>query len=190
MWDVTHTLNGTASLNARNGALSGINVEQLLRRLEKRPLSGNGDYRSGRTPFDQLVLSVKIEQGIVSVQKLQIQGPSVRLTMAGQASVPTRDLDLEGNATLVSSATASEFQLPFEIQGLWDDPIILPDASSLIRHSGAAAPLLDAVKRHSAGDAVRSVIDQLFAAPPDGAAPQPPAPAATPAAAALPKTSQ
>jgi AsmA protein len=50
VWDVTHTLNGTASLKAHDGALTGIDVEQLLRRLEKRPLSGNGDF--GSEPYD------------------------------------------------------------------------------------------------------------------------------------------
>ena len=71
---VTNTLSGTASLNAHNGALAGINVEQLLRRLERRPLSGNGDFRSGRTPFDQLVLTLKMEQGQVSVDDMHLTG--------------------------------------------------------------------------------------------------------------------
>jgi AsmA protein len=170
VWALTHTLNGTASVDAQGGALSGLNVEQLLRRLEKRPLSGNGDFRSGRTPFDRLALNVKIAQGTVSIVDLHIDGPSVRLKVAGQASVPSRDLDLRGKATLVSTDTASAFELPFAVEGPWDDPLLLPDASSLIRHSDAAAPLLEAVKKHSAGDAVRSVIDQLFAAPPPAGA--------------------
>jgi AsmA protein len=176
---LTNTLNGTASLTAHNGALVGLNVEQLLRRLERRPLSGNGDFRSGRTPFDQLVLNLAIDHGMVAVQDMHIDGPAVRLAVGGQASVPMRDLDLKGTATLISSATTTEFELPFVIQGRWDDPIMLPDPQSLIRHSGAAAPLLDAVKGRTAGDAVRSVIDQLMAQPPAE-------PAAAPVAAPVP----
>ena len=38
---------------------------------------------------------------------------------------------------------------------------MLPDAQSLIRRSGAAAPLLDAVRDRKTRDAVRSAIDQL-----------------------------
>jgi AsmA protein len=177
---MTNTLNGTASLTAHDGALVGLNVEQLLRRLERRPLSGSGDFRSGRTPFDQLVLNLAIDHGMVAVQDMHIDGPAVRLAVGGQASVPMRDLDLKGTATLISSATTNEFELPFVVQGRWDDPIMLPDPQSLIRHSGAAAPLLDAVKGRTAGDAVRSVIDQLMAAPPaepavaPAAAPAPP----------------
>jgi len=163
---VTNTLNGTASLVAHDGALAGINVEQLLRRLERRPLSGNGDFRTGRTPFDQLALSIKIQQGQISVEDMHLSAPAVRLVVGGHVSVPTRDLDLKGVATLVSNETANEFDLPFVVQGQWDDPIMLPDAQSLIRRSGAAAPLLESIKtRNDAGAAVRSVIDKLFAAP-------------------------
>lgn len=184
VWAVTRTLNGTASLNAHDGALVGINVEQLLQRLEKRPLSGNGDFRTGSTAFDRLALNVKIDQGLISVQRLEFNGPAVKLQLAGEASVPSRDLDLQGTATLVSANSADDFALPFTVQGPWDSPVPLPDASSLIRHSNAAAPLLEAVKRHSAGDAVRSVIDQLFAAPHATPAPAPPTPATATAPAA------
>ncbi len=179
---VTHALNGTASAQCHSGALNGINVEQLLRRLERRPLSGSGDFRSGSTPFDQLAINLKIDQGTVSIDDMHIDGPSVRLAVGGQASVPTRDLDLKGVATLVSTASADEFDLPFVVQGPWDDPIMLPDAQSLIRRSGAAAPLLDAAKTHNASDAVRSVIDQLLASPSGSA----PAPAVSPASTTAP----
>jgi AsmA protein len=176
---VTRALNGTASVIARSGALSGINVEQLLRRLQRRPLSGSGDFRSGSTPFDELAINLKIDQGTVSVDDMHIDGPSVKLAVGGQASVPTRDLDLKGVATLISTASADEFDLPFVVQGPWDDPIMLPDPQALIRRSGAAAPLLDAAKTHNASDAVRSVIDQLLASPSGSAPPPAVSPAST-----------
>jgi AsmA protein len=174
---VTHALNGTAALNASSGALNGINIEQLLQRLERRPLSGNGDFRSGRTPFDQLAINLKVEQGTVSINDMHIDGPSVRLEVTGQASLPTRDLDLRGVASLISTSSDNEFDLPFVVQGPWDDPIMLPDPQSLIRHSGAAAPLLNAAKTY-----VRSVIDQLLASPPAPAAPTPASTTAAPKA--------
>jgi AsmA protein len=101
--------------------------------------------------------------------------------------VPSRDLDLKGVATLVSSTSAEEFDLPFVVQGPWDDPIMLPDAQSLIRHSGAAAPLLDTGRPRNAGDAVRAVIDQIMAAPqPPAGAPPAVSPASTTAPAPKP----
>ncbi len=160
---VTHTLNGTATLKGENGAIAGLDIEQLLRRLERRPLSGSGDFRTGRTPYDKISVALKIVQGKVSVQDVQVTGPSVKLALAGTASIPHRELDMTGTAALVAAARAGAvpFALPFIVQGSWDDPIMLPDAEALIRRSGAAAPLLNAVRERSARDAARSVIERL-----------------------------
>ena len=165
---VTQTLNGTANLTGTNGALAGLNVEQLLRRLERRPLSGGGEFRSGRTPFDKMTVTLKINQGMVTVEDVKIEGAAVVLGLAGSASIPARELDLKGTAALVTPPKpgATPFELPFIVQGSWDDPIMLPDPESLIRRSGAAAPLLNAVRERSTRDSVRSAIERLTGSTP------------------------
>ncbi len=94
---------------------------------------------------------------------MQITGPTVRVALAGSASIPSREVDLTGTAALVSLAKEKvrPFELPFFVQGAWDDPVMLPDAEALIRRSGAAAPLLKAVRERDGRDAVRSVLDRL-----------------------------
>jgi AsmA protein len=174
---VTKTLTGAATLTGLKGAVTGVNVEQLLRRLERRPLSGGGDYKSGRTPYDKLTAALSIEQGIVSVDEVRMDGQAVRLSLAGKASIPARDLDFTGTASLIS-ANASEspgFELPFMVRGAWDEPLMLLDTQSLIRRAPAAAPLLDAVRDRRARDAVRSAIDRLVGNNP-AAAPATPKP--------------
>ncbi len=47
---LAQSLDGTANLTGHDGAIAGFNVEQLLKRLERRPLSGAGNFRSGSTP--------------------------------------------------------------------------------------------------------------------------------------------
>jgi AsmA protein len=166
---VTRTLNGLANIKANRGSLAGLNLEQLLRRLERRPLSG-GDFRGGRTPFDKLTVALKIAQGTASVDEVQMEGASVKVAVGGSVSIPARDMDLKGTATLVgpSAGERSQFELPFVVQGRWDDPVMLPDAQLLLRRSEAAAPLLDAVRERRGRDAVRSAIDQLTRMPPPG----------------------
>ena len=44
---LAQSLDGTAMLTGHDGAIAGFNVEQLLKRLERRPLSGGGNFRSG-----------------------------------------------------------------------------------------------------------------------------------------------
>ena len=170
---VTRTLSGTAGLVGTNGALAGLNVEQLLRRLERRPLSGGGEFRSGKTPYEKITVALKIAKGTVTVDDVKIDGSAVKLALAGSASIPDRELDLKGTAALMATAKAgaTPFELPFIVQGSWDDPIMLPDPEALIRRSGAAAPLLNAVRDRTARDAVRSAIEKLTGGAPSGAIP-------------------
>jgi AsmA protein len=164
---LTRTLNGQAKLLARQGGLAGVGLEPLLRRLERRPLSGSGDFRSGRTPFERLTVALKIAHGTATVEDGRMEGAAVRVVLAGSASIPARDLDLKGTAGLVSAGAAdpAAFELPFVVQGRWEDPVMLPDAQILIRRSGAAAPLLNAVRERRARDAVRSAIETLTRVP-------------------------
>ncbi|MGD9923511.1 MAG: AsmA family protein [Pseudorhodoplanes sp.] len=147
VYALTRTLDGEATLSMNKGALTGLNVEQLLRRLERRPLSGGSEFRTGRTPFQSLSVRMKIAKGNVTVEDMDLRGTAVRLALAGEASIPARDLDLKGVATLIAAnANTKPFELPFAVQGLWDDPLLLPDAQILIQRSGAAAPLLEALR--------------------------------------------
>ena len=182
---LTRTLSGSATLSAQKGALAGFNVEELLRRLERRPLSGGGEFRTGRTPYEQLTVSLKLAKGMASIEDVHLEGSAVRLALAGSASIPTRDLDLTGTAALVQASvgdSASGFELPFVVQGSWDDPVMLPDTQILIQRSPAAAPLMDAIKDRRNLDALRSAIDRMTghlrpaaeAAPPPQATTPPP----------------
>jgi AsmA protein len=173
-------------LTGHDGAISGFNVEQLLKRLERRPLSGGGNFRSGLTPYDTLTMAVKIADGIATTEDVHLEGPAARITLTGTTSVPAREYDLKGIASLASAPGAgSGFELPFVVQGPWDDPLIFPDPESLIRRSPASAPLLDAVKDRKTRDAVRSVLERFTGS---GSKPSvlddvAPAPASAPAAA-------
>ena len=108
-------------------------------------------------------VALKIADGTVTVEDVKIEGAAVRLGLAGSASIPARELDLKGTASLVTAAKAgtAPFELPFIVQGSWDDPIMLPDPEALIQRSGAAAPLLNAIKERRDRDSVRSAIERL-----------------------------
>jgi AsmA protein len=172
---LAQSLDGTASLTGHDGAISGFNVEQLLKRLERSPLSGGGNFRSGSTPYDTLNLAFKFADGIATAEDVRIEGPSARITMTGTASVPTREYDMKGTASLTTASNGgTAFDLPFVVQGPWDDPLIFPDPESLLRRSPAGAPLLNAVKDRN----VRALIERFTGGlpklpAPDAAAPTP-----------------
>jgi AsmA protein len=171
-FELAQSLGGTASLTGHDGAISGINVEQLLKRLERSPLSAGGSFRSGSSPYDTLNVAVKFADGIATADDVRIEGPSARVTMTGTASVPTREYDLKGTASLTTASNGgTAFDLPFVVQGPWDDPLIFPDPESLLRRSAAGAPLLNAVKDHN----VKAMIQRFIG----GLPPLAPAPDAT-----------
>lgn len=173
---LAQSLDGRATLTGQNGVITGYNIEQLLRRLERRPLSGAGEFRNGRTPYDSLTVGVRLNDGIAAMDDVRLEGPTVRIVMTGTASIPSRDYDLRGVAGLLSASGATPtFELPFVVQGPWDDPLIFPDSESLLRRSPASAPLLDAVRDRRARDAVKSAIERLTGSRPAPAEP----PAAT-----------
>ena len=184
---LTQNMNGSASLIGREGALPRINAEQLLQRLNRRPLSGTGDFRNGRTPFEKLIVTLKIAQGMATIEDARLEAAKVRITLIGSSSIPTRELDLRGTASLFANGlddAAPAFELPFVVQGSWDDPMPLPDTQSLIERSPAATPLLDALKGRATRETVRSAIEQLTGGGASGAAPAVPPAASEPVATA------
>ncbi|MBK8007189.1 MAG: hypothetical protein IPK23_01050 [Rhizobiales bacterium] len=149
----------------KQGALAGINAEAMLRRLERRPLSGTGDLRGGRTPFERLNGILEIEDGVAKLTNFDVESPILKIALQGETSLARREFDLRGTASLmrVAQGTAPQvsFDLPFLISGNLDNPYLLPDPEALIRHSGATAPLLDAVRGRAAREAMRSVIETV-----------------------------
>jgi len=177
IYELTKALNGTAELFGRKGAITGLNVEHLLRRIERRPLSGGGDFRTGKTPYETLTVKLNIVNGVANVEDVHMEGSAVGLGLSGSASIPAREVDLRGTASLLSTS-AIAFDLPFMVQGPWNDPIMLPDPEARMQRSGAAAPLLDALRSRGAPEAVRSIMERITgSAPAQPAAPALPAPA-------------
>jgi AsmA protein len=163
--EIASALSGKVQLAMKQGALAGINAEAVLRRLERRPLSGTGDLRGGRTPFERLNGNLEIENGVAKLTNFDVESPILKIALQGETSLARREFDLRGTASLmrVAQGTAPQvsFDLPFLISGNWDNPYLLPDPEALIRHSGATAPLLDAVRGRAAREAMRNVIETV-----------------------------
>ena len=85
---LARTMNGSVTLAATQGALTGFNIEQLLRRLERRPLAGSADFRSGRTAFESLNIALRITQGTANLEEGRFVGANVRLALSGTGLHP------------------------------------------------------------------------------------------------------
>ena len=119
---------------------------------------------------------------------MRLEGPSARLTLSGTANVPAREYDLKGIASLISAPPTRRpaFELPFVIQGPWDDPLVLPDSDApdppLARlgaaaRRGARQPLLvmgaPVIPSSKGARDVRDACVRSSSARPRGARPRP-----------------
>ena len=171
VYELTRGLDGTVSLTSKKGTVAGMSLEQLLRRFERTPLASRGDFRTGKTPYDTLGVDLRVTKGTAGIQEMRLEAPALRITLEGSASVPARDYDLKGAASLLAGRDAApSFELPFLITGTWDNPLVLPDTQALFNRAGVTAPLIDAVRNRLK----RSPPLDEIAAPPAEAA-EPPA---------------
>ncbi len=134
------SLRGSVALSLRGGEIAGLDIEQALRRIERRPLSIASELRGGRTPFDTADLAVTIDKGVAIVERAEGAGAGVAFTLSGATTLSTRDLAMRFLAWPVGGPSDAT-KLAMAIRGSWDAPDLVLDTTSLIQRSRAAAPL-------------------------------------------------
>jgi AsmA protein len=145
---MTQNLNGSVNLAGRDGGIARLNAEQTLIRIKRQPLSGFRDYRNGRTPFEKLIVNLKVAQGIARIDEARLEGPRLRITLTGASAVPSRELDLRGTASLFENGkgegVSPSLELVFAVRGTWEEPIpILADTQFLLESSQSLGPMRD-----------------------------------------------
>jgi AsmA protein len=144
LWSIMHSLAGSGQLTLTGGEISGLDLEQALRRMEKRPLSIATEVRTGETAFRSASAAFNVAAGNVVINQCTAAGPGVDLAMTGATAIGDRSLDLHVVASQTGAMpTGSDPpQLHLDLKGSWDDPLMVLDTASLIRRSAVAAPLL------------------------------------------------
>ena len=146
--EIVASLAGSGHVSAVDGALVGIDVEDTLRRIQRRPLSTRLSADGGKTPFQKAAASFTLADGVARSSDILLEHDNLRISLGGDAILPQQQLRLSGDASLVERGSAeaeipkATFVLPISIEGTFDRPRIEADPRALIRQSGAAAPLL------------------------------------------------
>ena len=154
--DILTDLHGSARLELRAGEIAGLDIEQALRRVERRPLSITSDLRGGKTGFDVAKIELAIDHGVAVIQHAQGQRVGIAFAMNGDATIPTRELGLRLTAWQTGAATDARTppaQLAMDIHGSWDSPNMRLDTQTLIQRSSAAAPLWSGAEAPAASNA-------------------------------------
>lgn len=150
-------LNGTATLQLRDGAIKGINLAQKLRET-RAVLSLDKDATSNaskteKTDFSELKASFAVSNGVADNRDLDVKSPFLRMTGAGQVDLPRSLIDYTVRTTVASTvkgqggAEASAVKgltVPVRLAGPFDAPgwkivwteVAIGPADSSLRQAG------------------------------------------------------
>ncbi|MGC2787939.1 MAG: AsmA-like C-terminal region-containing protein [Roseiarcus sp.] len=121
------SLTGTASLEAADGSILGVNLEEALRRSRRRPIDVERDMRVGGTAFDRLDVSLGLDDGRAQVQRGVMASPGVKAGLNGVIDLSGQNWALQVHA-MQTDAAGEESQdaahLSLDISGPWSRPTI------------------------------------------------------------------
>ena len=139
--DVIREAQGRATIEAVDGEIVGIALDDALRRVEKRPLLASLNWKGGRTPFDKAQAQIVVKGGVGEIVEARLKGPAVQASLKGQVLLVERTLDMTANVSPADAPADQSPALVFDVMGDWDNVAISPQIRSLIERSGAAKPL-------------------------------------------------
>jgi AsmA protein len=121
------SLTGTASLEAANGSILGVNLEEALRRGRRRPIDVERDMRVGGTAFDKLEASLALDDGRAQLQRGVLTSRGVKGELSGLIDLGAQSWALQVKA-IQTDAAGEESQdaarLTVDVAGPWSQPTI------------------------------------------------------------------
>lgn len=104
--ELRKTLNGTVSALAKNGAVKGFNLGQIIRRGEAA-LAGNLNYQETSAPetdFSNISVSGKLANGVLSSDDLAAASPLFRVGGSGQIDLANETINYTARPTIVETS--------------------------------------------------------------------------------------
>ena len=141
-------VSGSASLTLQQGAVKGVNLEEALRRSQRRPIDVARDMRSGGTAFDRLSLELALGNGVAHVVNGELVAHGVSANTDGSIDLAARSWNVRVNA-MQTGAAGEESQdaahLSLDINGPWSQPNIRAAGAADARPP-AADPAINSLK--------------------------------------------
>lgn len=142
--EIKQTLNGNGGFSFTDGALKGINIAESIRKA-KAALSGQKLAESDapvQTDFSTLSGTFKATNGVIDNQDLALKSPLLRISGAGQASLPKETIDYSLKVAIVGSISGqggkelSDLKgvtIPVKITGTFNNPKPTVDLASIVK---------------------------------------------------------
>ena len=135
------SLTGTAALEAVDGSILGVNLEEALRRSRRRPIDVERDMRLGGTGFDKVDVSLALDDGRARVQRGVMTSHGVTAELNGLIDLLAQSWSLQVNAVQTDAAgqeSQDAAHLTLDIAGPWSQPTIRATGGD-----GSTEPALD-----------------------------------------------
>jgi AsmA protein len=101
---IKKSLEGSAKVNLRDGAIKGIDVAGLIKKVKSLGKSDEGSANSkDETKFTELNASFTIKNGVAHNQDLDIKAPLIRLSGAGDVDIGNSSLNYVVKASVVAT---------------------------------------------------------------------------------------
>jgi len=144
-------LNGTASLNLRNGAIKGINLAKTFRETKAifttRKDSVQQAKQTEKTDFSELTGTFRIAGGVARNDDLSMKSPFIRLGGAGDINIGEDRMDYLAKASVVATAGGQGgkdlehlkgLTVPVRVSGPFDKLAYNIDFGSLVAEAAKA----------------------------------------------------
>lgn len=139
-------LRGSAALRLEQGVVAGVNLEEALRRSQRRPIDVARDMRLGGTTFDKLSLELALGKGVIHVLNGALDAHGVSANLQGEIDLPAQTWNLRVNAAQTGPSgeeSTDAAHLSFDIDGPWSQPRVRAAAPAVTRPT-VAVPSRDA----------------------------------------------
>lgn len=142
--EIKQTLSGNGGFAFTDGALKGINIAGAIRKA-KAALSGQTVADSDapvQTDFSSLSGTFTAKNGLIDNQDLALKSPLLRVSGAGQASLPKETIDYSLKVAVVGSisgqggkelAELKGLTIPVKIGGTFSEPKPTVDLANLVK---------------------------------------------------------
>ena len=129
-------LAGTAKISLKDGALKGVNLEDIIRKAKGQQAAQSG----GRTDLSELSASFVIKNGVAHNDDLSAKSPLLRLSGSGDVDIGGNALNYLAKASVVATtqgqggkdlANLNGLTLPVKVDGPLDAPQFHPDLKGL-----------------------------------------------------------
>lgn len=117
---------GTLRMSARNGRISGLDLNALRQLSDRSSYLPLKDVADGSIAFDRMDITANIADGIAEVGEARLDGPDDLVTLSGLVPLETQGLALSANIYSKAAGMTSNTPLMVFIGGAWPTPIFWP----------------------------------------------------------------